>query len=71
MLLKFTGRYTNGHTSITCGNVTFNGYDPTECPDELARDLLKGEFVAVDPLDHDGDGKKGGWLKGRRRKKEA
>ena len=60
MLLKFTGQYTNDRTSITYGGVTFEGHEPTECPDDLAQELIKGEFEQVDPLDHDGNGKKGG-----------
>jgi hypothetical protein len=66
MLLKFTGQYTNGHTSITYGDVTFEGHEPTECPEGLANKLLKGEFEEVGPLDHDGDGEKGGSLKGQK-----
>ncbi len=62
MRLKFTGQYTNGHTSITYEGVTFEGYEPAECPPELAARLLKSEFEAVDPLDGDGNGEKGGSL---------
>jgi hypothetical protein len=68
MLLKFTGQYTNGHTSITYGGATFEGYEPTEVDNPaLIERLLGSEFEAVDPLDHDGDGKKGG----SRKKKAA
>ena len=61
MLFKFIGQYTNGHTSISVGGVTFEGHEPTPVPEELeARFSGHVEFEAVDPLDHDGDGKKGG-----------
>lgn len=75
MLFKFIGRYTNGQTSINASGVTFDGNEPSEVTDaEAIRRLSNNpEFVAVDPLDHDGDGEKGGSLPGvkaKRRKKE-
>ena len=67
MKIRFTGEYTNGRTSITYEGVTFEGHEPTECPDELAARLIEGEFEHVNPLDHDGDGKKGGSLPRKKR----
>lgn len=64
MKFRFIGQYTNRHTSINAGGVIFEGHEPAEveCP-ELARRLLNNiEFEAVHPLDHDGDGEKGGSL---------
>lgn len=48
MRMKFTGEYTNGRTSITYLDCTFNGHDPREVGDEVAS-LLKGhpEFEVV------------------------
>jgi hypothetical protein len=67
MLFKFTGRYTCGHTSNTVGGVTFEGHEPTEVPDELVERFTgHPEFEQVHPLDHDGDGAKGGSLPKRR-----
>lgn len=73
MLFKFIGQYTNGHTSITVMGVTFEGHDPAEVTDaEAIRRLSNNiEFEEVHPLDHDGDGEKGGSLpkkRGRPRK---
>lgn len=72
MKFKFIGQYTNGHTSITYGDVTFEGHDPSDVTDEDWIRRLSGsqEFEQVgkgakDPLDHDGDGKKGGSTAGR------
>jgi hypothetical protein len=64
MLFKFTGRYTNGRSSITVFGVTFDGNEPANVLDEaaIARLSQNIEFEAVDALDHDGDGKKGGSL---------
>lgn len=64
MLFKFTGRYTNGHTSINACGVTFEGNEPAEVTDPEAIRRLSNhpEFEEVDPLDHDGDGEKGGSL---------
>lgn len=70
MLFKFIGDYTNGHTSITLYGVTFEGREPVEVDGrtQTAKDLSEHpEFEACDPLDHDGDGKKGG---SRRKKVE-
>lgn len=64
MLFKFIGQYTNGHTSISASGVTFEGRDPAVVTDpEAIRRLSNNvEFVEVDPLDHDGNGEKGGSL---------
>lgn len=75
MLFKFIGRYTNGQTTINACGVTFEGDDPAEVTDTEAIRRLSGnpEFAEVDPLDHDGDGEKGGSLpkpRGRPRKKK-
>jgi hypothetical protein len=76
MLFKFIGQYTNGHTSIDAGGVEFVGDEPSDVTDaDLIRRLSNNpEFEAVDPLDHDGDGKKGGSLaksRGRPKKESA
>ena len=74
MLLKFIGLYTGGRNTITYGGVTFEGYEPAEVSDPvLAQRLLGSEFEEVDPLDHDGDGEKGGSLpkRGRKPKEKA
>ena len=62
MLFRFIGEYTNGHTSNTVHGVTFYGTEPAEVTDKEAIRRLSGnpEFVKADPLDHDGDGEKGG-----------
>ncbi|HJQ15930.1 MAG TPA: hypothetical protein VJ859_02930 [Allosphingosinicella sp.] len=71
MKFRFTGRYTNGHTSINvggsdeAGGVTFHGDEPAEVKNEgLIERLSKHpEFEAVGKLpqlDHDGDGAPGG-----------
>lgn len=66
MLFKFVGRYTNGHTAINACGVIFEGDEPAEVsdPDAIRRLSQNPEFAAVDPLDHDGDGEKGGSLPG-------
>lgn len=66
MLFKFIGLYTNGHTSISASGVTFEGHEPAEVtdPEAIRRLSHNPEFVKVDPLDHDGDGEKGGSLPG-------
>jgi hypothetical protein len=68
MLFKFTGEYTNGHETIDACGVLFHGNEPSEVSDPAAIKRLSGhpEFEAVDPLDHDGDGEKGGSPKGKR-----
>jgi hypothetical protein len=76
MRLRFTGTYTGGHTSITLCGVTFDGREPSEVTDAESIRRLSGhpEFETVHPLDHDGDGHKGGSLpkkRGRPRKVEA
>lgn len=62
MKFKFIGRYTGGRDTITMGETTFEGHDPADVDDpEMVTRLLKNpEFEAIGPLDHDGDGKKGG-----------
>jgi hypothetical protein len=70
MKFRFIGTYTNGHTSINAGGVIFYGNDPSDVEDtDLIERLTNNqEFEAVgkrDPLDHDGDGKKGGSVSGR------
>ncbi len=73
MLFKFIGQHTNGHTSITYGNVTFEGDEPADVENaDLIRRLSGSpEFEVVDPLDHDGNGAKGGSLPKRRAKKDT
>lgn len=70
MLFKFIGQYTNSHTSISASGVTFEGREPSEVTDPEAIRRLSGnpEFEPVHPLDHDGNGKKGGSLPRRSRK---
>jgi hypothetical protein len=74
MLFKFIGRYTCGHTSINASGVVFQGNEPAEVEDAEAIRRLSGnpEFEKVDPLDHDGNGEKGGSLprRGRPRKQK-
>ena len=49
MKLRFIGRYTNGHTSITMDGVRFDGHEPSEVPaDAMARLSSNIEFEAVD-----------------------
>lgn len=66
MRFRFVGQYTNGHSSISASGVTFDGHEPEEVTDAEAIRRLSGnpEFEKVDPLDHDGDGEKGGSLPG-------
>lgn len=66
MKFKFTGTYTNGHTSINACGVVFTGTEPAEVTgeDAIARLSRHPEFERVDSLDHDGDGAKGGSLPG-------
>jgi hypothetical protein len=61
MMLKFIGEYTNGRTSISYLGCTFEGHAPREVTPEVMA-LLKGhpEFQEIHPLDHDGNGRKGG-----------
>jgi len=69
MLFRFIGEYNNKRTSIDMG-VLFEGREPSFVEDaELARRLSNNpefELVEADPLDHDGDGEKGGSLPKRR-----
>jgi hypothetical protein len=41
MRFKFTGKYTNGHTSVVIHGVRFDGFDPTNVEDEAAASRLK------------------------------
>lgn len=68
MLFKFIGRYTNGHTSINASGVVFEGREPANVTEADAIRRISGnpEFEEVHPLDHDGDGEKGGSLPKRR-----
>lgn len=72
-IFKFIGQYTNGHTSISYGDVTWQGHDPAEVTDPawIARLSRHPEFEEVHPLDHDGNGEKGGSLPKRKRRKPA
>lgn len=73
MRMKFIGQYTNGRGTITYLGCTFEGHEPREVPAEVA-ELLAGhaEFEVTHPLDHDGDGVKGGMKRrGRPRKVQA
>lgn len=74
MRLRFTGIYTGGREAITLCGVTFTGREPATVDGEALRRLSNHpEFEPVHPLDHDGDGEKGGSLprKRGRPKKEA
>lgn len=69
MKLKFIGQYNGGQTSITMGDYTFEGHEPIEVDGRTAAGKkLAGnpDFEVVGPLDHDGDGEKGGSLKGEK-----
>ena len=72
MLFRFIGRYTNGHSSINACGVVFEGDAPSDVsnPDGIRRLSSHPEFEKVHPLDHDGNGAKGGSLpkRGRPRK---
>jgi hypothetical protein len=61
--MKFIGQYTNGRKTITYLEQEFTGREPLSVTPELF-EMLKDhpEFVVVDPLDHDGDGERGGSL---------
>lgn len=67
--MRFVGEYTNGRTSITYLDATFEGHEPRSVSPEVAA-LLAGhpEFQAIHPLDHDANGKPGG---SRRRRKAS
>lgn len=73
MRFRFIGRYTNGSEAITLYGVTFHGHEPSEVSDgEAIRRLSNNiEFERVRPLDHDGDGVKGGSLSKQRRRKAS
>jgi len=63
MKMRFAGEYTNGRTSLVAFGVTFEGYEPSEVPPNVAGKFAgHPEFIPADPLDHDGDGEKGGSL---------
>lgn len=49
MLFKFTGRYTNGHETITVFGTTFQGHEPADVSSEDGIRRLSGhpEFEAV------------------------
>ena len=68
MRFRFVGRYTNGHTAINACGVVFTGHEPAEVGEAEAIRRLSGhpEVEKVDPLDHDGDGAKGGSLPKKR-----
>jgi hypothetical protein len=67
MRFRFIGKYTNGHTGIDACGVWFDGREPSEVPPEAVARLSRNiEFEQVHPLDHDGDGRKGGSLPKRR-----
>jgi hypothetical protein len=61
MKLKFIGEYTNGRTTISYLGCTFEGHELRDVSPEVYA-LLKGhpEFQELHPLDHDGNGRKGG-----------
>jgi len=61
MRMKFIGQYTNGRGTITYLGCTFEGHEPREVPAEVFELLANHrEFEVIHPLDHDGDGVKGG-----------
>lgn len=63
--LKFIGDYTCGRDTLEMGPYLFIGREPLEVDpkDPIGARLLKNpDFELVDPLDHDGDGRKGGSL---------
>lgn len=63
MRFRFIGTYTGAETITICG-VKFVGREPSEATTkEACRRLPRHpEFEEVHPLDHDGDGVKGGSL---------
>jgi len=77
MRMRFIGQDTNGHTTISYLGCTFEGHEAREVSAEVHAYLANNpEFETIHPLDHDGDGKKGGSLpdvprkRGRPRKVE-
>lgn len=64
MLFRFIGEYTCGRTTVPAGGVVFKGREPADVtdPDGIRRLSGSPEFEKIDPLDHDGDGEKGGSL---------
>lgn len=65
MRLRFIGSYTGRATSITMGEYTFEGHEPTEVDTatDMGRRLSRNpDFEAIDALDHDANGEKGGSL---------
>lgn len=70
MIFRFIGKYTNGHTRINACGVWFEGHEPSEVPPEAVARLSRNiEFEQVHPLDHDGNGVKGGSLPKKRGRK--
>lgn len=62
---RFIGQYTGDRDSINASGVVFEGREPSkvDAADAIRRLRNNPEFEEVgkrDPLDHDGDGKKGG-----------
>lgn len=41
MRFKFTGKYTNGHTSVDIHGVLFEGFDPVDVKDDAVIARLK------------------------------
>lgn len=61
MRFRFIGQYTHGRTFIEMNGVRFDGNEPSQVPDDLQSRFENNiEFEAIHPLDHDGDGVKGG-----------
>lgn len=63
-LFTFNGRNASGFTSV--GGLVFPTGEAVPVSDEaiIAKLEQHPEFTAADPLDHDGDGEKGGSLQG-------
>lgn len=64
-LLRFIGDYTCGRDTLQMGPYLFIGREPLEVDpqDPIGKRLLNNpDFEALHPLDHDGDGEKGGSL---------
>ncbi len=62
MRFRFIGKYTNGYTGFNASGVDFVGHEAAEVTDPEGIRRLSGnpEFERIHPLDHDGDGVKGG-----------
>lgn len=65
-MYRFIGQYTNGHTTVDIDGVLFEGHEPREVENPSRRFLNHPEVEKVHPLDHDGDGEKGGSLQGEK-----